>query len=336
MQSTLLGFSADEIGAIVRGMGEPDFRARQICEWMYKKHAVDFKEMTNLPAKLRDRLAAEYSVGRNPPQHEVESRDGTRKYLYGVGDNRHVEAAVIPDKERRTLCLSTQVGCRRGCRFCFTARTPFAGNLSAAEIINQYSSSPERDAITNIVFMGMGEPLDNIDAVLKALDIFTADYAFAMSPTRLTVSTVGIIPALERYLCETRAHLALSLNSPFAEERARLMPSEKENPIADIVKLLRGHDWTGQRRLTFEYIMFEGVNDSDRHAEALARLLRGLECRVNLIPFNSGEGMSLRPAAPAAIAAFQTALRKSGVRVTIRKSKGADIAAACGQLVARR
>ena len=336
MNPTLLGASADEIGAIARGMDEPDFRARQLCEWIYKKHAVDFDVMSNLPANLRAILAEEYSVGRNPPQHEVASRDGTRKYLYGVGDGRHVEAAVIPDRERRTLCLSTQAGCRRGCRFCFTARTAFAGNLSAGEIINQYSSSPERDAITNIVFMGMGEPLDNIDAVSKALDIFTADYAFAMSPTRLTVSTVGIIPALERYLCETRAHLALSLNSPFAEERARLMPSEQENPIAEIVKILRDHDWTGQRRLTFEYIMFARLNGSEKHAEALARLLRGLECRVNLIPFNTGEGMKLRPASAETIAAFQATLRKRGVRATIRKSKGADIAAACGQLVARR
>ncbi len=336
MHSTLLGTSVDEISAIVRDMGEPGFRARQICEWVYKKHAVDFEGMTNLSAQLRGRLAEEYSVGRNPPQCWVESHDGTRKYLYHLGEDRAVEAAVIPDKDRRTLCLSTQVGCRRGCRFCFTARTAFAGNLSVGEIINQYSSSPERDSITNIVFMGMGEPLDNIDAMLKALEIFTADYAFAMSPTRLTVSTVGIMPELERYLAEARSHLAISLNSPFSGERAQLMPSETSNPIAKIVKLLRGYDWSGQRRLTFEYIMFAGVNDTERHAEALARMLKGLECRVNLIPFNTGEGMKLQSAAPDVIAAFQASLRKSGVRVTIRKSKGIDIAAACGQLVARR
>jgi 23S rRNA (adenine2503-C2)-methyltransferase len=256
--------------------------------------------------------------------------------MFPAGDDRRIETALIPDRERRTICLSTQAGCRRACRFCFTAKSGFAGNLEAWAIINQYASCPQREQIDNIVFMGMGEPFDNCDEVFKALEIFTADYGYALSPSRITVSTVGVIAGIERYLRECRSHLAISLNSPFPEERLQLMPAEQGDPIKDVLRILRREDWSGQRRLTFEYIMFRGVNDAPRHSRELARLLKGLECRVNLIAFNEGEGIDFQASERAVIEDFQDDLRRRGIRTTIRKSKGEDIAAACGQLVLSR
>ncbi len=242
---------------------------------------------------------------------------------------------MIPDGPRRTLCLSTQVGCARGCAICATGTLGLRGNLSAGEIVNQLESLPEREAITNIVYMGMGEPLDNIDAVLESLEVFTAEGGYAMSPRRITVSTIGIHRALERLLSESEAHVAVSLHSPFPAERAELVPAEQSNPIAGTLEILRRRRWDGQRRLSFEYALIDGRNDTTAHATATARLIAGLPALVNLIPVNPAANLGFSPPKPARIDTFARRLSEAGVRTTVRTSRGADIEAACGLLAGR-
>ena len=331
-QNTLIGLTLNELTAFCDGHGFPRYRAKQIAEWLYAHHASSIQAMSNLPGAIREVLGAEYDMGLTPPARVAESSDGTKKYLFQVRDGQFVETAMIPDADRKTLCVSTQVGCKRACAFCMTGRQHFHGNLGASDILNQYLSCPERDQITNIVYMGMGEPFDNYEAVARSLDIFTADYAMAKSPTRLTVSTVGVIPFMKRYLDEYSSHLAVSLHSPRHEERLRLMPVEKQYPIADVIDMLRSYRFQGQRRLTIEYAMIENINDSTQHAKELTALLKGLHCRVNLIPCNPLPDSSMIPPARPVIEAFQNVLKNAGLVTTIRKSKGQDILAACGLL----
>jgi 23S rRNA (adenine2503-C2)-methyltransferase len=332
----LLGRTLDELRAIAAEAALPPFAADQLAGWLYRQHATGFEEMTNLPKAARAALAARYDVGRCPPAAEAVSSDGTKKYLFPTAAGGPVETAFIPDAGRATLCVSTQSGCRRACRFCHTGRIGFYGNLTAGEILNQYASLPERDAVTNLVFMGMGEPLDNLDATLRSVGALTAAWGYAMSPTRITVSTIGLLPALQRLIDETRVHIALSLHSPFPDERRRFLPAEGQHPAAAAIDALRRARIGGQRRVMIEYIGFAGVNDTPRHAEALARLLRGLRCRVNLIPFNPWPGAPLAPSPRAALEAFQHVLKARDIMTTIRRSRGADIAAACGMLRGER
>jgi 23S rRNA (adenine2503-C2)-methyltransferase len=260
------------------------------------------------------------------------SRDGTRKYLFRAGEGRFVEAAYIPEEDRATLCLSTQVGCKMACVFCATGRQGFQGHLDAGRILNQYLSLPEREKVTNVVYMGMGEPLDNLEAVLRSLAVLTAPGAVGMSPRKITVSTVGILPALRDFLDRSEVHLALSLHSPFPDERRGLMPVQGPNPAAELLALLRARDWSGQRRLSFEYIMFAGINDDEAHARELVRLLNGLRCRVNLIHWHAVPGAELQGSSREAMEAFQAVLKGKGLVTTIRRSRGLDIQAACGLL----
>ncbi len=329
----MFGKTLIELEAVCLAFDEKAYRARQMAEWIYKKHAVTLESMTTVSKNFRERLR-EAGIGIQTVSFSRErvSQDGTRKYLFPLAEGSAVEAAVIPDRERRTLCLSTQAGCKWNCRFCMTGKQGFDRDLTPAEIVNQYASLPDRDSISNIVFMGMGEPFDNTEAVLKSVNIFTADYGYAMSPSRITVSTVGILPGMRQYLRETRSHLAVSLHSPFSDERAELIPAEKKYPLSDMIALLREFPLTGQRRLTFEYLLIDGYNDSERHARALVRLLNPLRCRVNLIPLNNGSDTDLKPSPPERIRAFQKILMAKGRTATIRKSKGQDIWAACGML----
>ncbi|NCC49868.1 MAG: 23S rRNA (adenine(2503)-C(2))-methyltransferase RlmN [Spartobacteria bacterium] len=336
MRAYLFGKVLAELRELVLEMGLPGFRAGQLAEWLYGKHCVDIGAMTTLSKSLREMLSEKYEVGRLPYEQVAVSADGCRKYLFPTHEGAHVESALIPDADRATLCVSTQVGCKRKCAFCMTGLQGFQGQLSAGEILNQYASCPEREVITNVVYMGMGEPLDNLDAVMKSIDVFTSDYGYAKSPTRLTVSTVGILAGLPRFIEGCQAHLAISLHSPFDEERVRLIPAQRSNPIREVVRLLKGYDFGRQRRLTFEYALFAGVNDSEEHARETVRLLNGLRCRVNLIPFNPAPEIPLRPASREKVEAFQELLKDKGVVTTIRKSKGQDIAAACGLLSTRR
>jgi len=328
----LLGQTLEELRALAAPLGLPPYAARQMADWLYAKHADSVAAMTNLPRRAREALAAEYEIGRRPPVRRAASSDGTLKYLFPAGEGRFVETAVIPDGARATLCLSTQVGCRRACRFCATGKQGFHGNLTAGEILNQYAALPERGRITNIVYMGMGEPLDNVEAVLRSVEVFTAPWGYALSPSRVTVSTVGIRPALARLIAESRCHIAISLHSPFPEERRRLAPAEAAHPIAETLAELRAARIGGQRRIMIEYIPFAGLNDTPRHAAALAALLRGLRCRINLIPFNAVSDAGLAPSDRPRIEAFQAELRRRGFVATIRASRGADIEAACGLL----
>ena len=328
----LLGLTLAELQALAKELGMPGFAAKQIAAWLYDKKVASIDEMTNLSLKHRELLKEAYEVGAEAPVDAMRSVDGTVKYLYRVGEGHFVEAVYIPDGDRATLCVSSQVGCKMNCKFCMTGKQGFSAHLTAGQIINQINSLPERDRLTNVVMMGMGEPLDNLDEVLKALDIMTAPYGYAWSPKRVTLSTVGLRKGLRRFLEETDCHLAVSLHSPIPLQRRELMPAEKAFSIVEIVDLLRGYDFSKQRRLSFEYILFKGVNDSPLHARELVKLLRGLDCRVNLIRFHAIPGVDLSGCDMEAMTAFRNYLTSHGVFTTIRASRGEDILAACGML----
>ena len=367
MKTKLLGKTPEELKRIVTEEGLPGFTAQQIAQWMYVRKVRSIDEMTNISKAGRQKLSEKYEVGVGGYAGMAESADGTKKYLFPVGVNdgigqdgrmehlsadahedapaagqwrgemetKAVEAVMIPDGDRATLCVSSQSGCRMGCRFCMTGRQGFHGHLSAAEILSQFLAVDEADRLTNAVFMGMGEPLDNYDSVMRAIEVLTADWGFGWSPKRITVSTIGVLPSLKRYLDESKCHLAVSLHDPFPEERLSMMPVEKAWHIEDIIRLIRQYDFSGQRRVSFEYTMFAGFNDSVRHADALVRLLRGLECRVNLIRFHKIPDFPYECSPEPIMKRFQERLNRSGIVATIRASRGEDILAACGMLAGR-
>lgn len=318
--------------SVTKNLGMPGFAAKQIASWLYDKKVSSIDEMTNLSLKHRELLKGEYEVGVSAPVDEMRSVDGTVKYLYRVDDNRFVEAVYIPDDDRATLCVSSQVGCKMNCKFCMTGKQGFTANLTAAGILNQIISLPERDKLTNVVMMGMGEPLDNLDEVLKALEVMTASYGFAWSPKRITLSTVGLRKGLQRFIEESDCHLAISLHSPVPSQRSELMPAERAFSITEIADLLKNYDFSKQRRLSFEYIVFKGVNDSLIYAKELVKLLRGLDCRMNLIRFHAIPGVDLEGTDMETMTAFRDYLTSHGLFTTIRASRGEDIFAACGML----
>lgn len=332
MKEPLFGKTLDELIPIVKEAGLPAFTARQIAEWLYTHMTRDIDGMTNLSKKAREGLKEKYTIGHSAPSGVIESSDGTKKYLFPVAGGKFIEAAYIPEKDRSTLCLSSQVGCRMGCHFCMTGMQGFQGNLTPGEMLNQLVSIPEADFITNLVYMGMGEPFDNTANVIKSIKILTSEWGFAMSPRRITVSTIGIIPGIRDFLRETDAHLAVSMHSPFHEERKKLMPAENKYPLEEIMKVIKGYDWGRQRRISFEYIMFRGINDSEAHIRALVKMLGGLRCRVNLIRFHSIPGRPYESSSDDTIRAFRDKLTASGITTTIRASRGEDIMAACGML----
>ena len=388
----LLGKTLAELQTIAIEAGLPRFVGKQLCEWIYRKRVTSFEQMTNISLKARQALQERYVIGRTEPTAEAVSKDGTRKYLFPIQaempDNRsndsekrtrstqrstlnYIECVYLPEDGRVTLCVSTQAGCKMGCKFCMTGTLGFHGNLTADAILAQILHFPD---LTNLVLMGEGEPMDNIDHVLRALNVLTSDWGLAWSPKRITVSTVGILKAsplpspdgkgeqkisLQRFLEETDCHLAISLHNPNPEERAAIMPAERLTPISHVLDLVRQYDWSKQRRLSFEYICWAGVNDDIAHAKQLLRLVSGLPCRVNLIRFHqtsdtqaSPKDSNLQtlkqaqraqtsyqsqPSFPASdeqrMIAFRDYLSAHGVTCTIRRSRGEDILAACGMLV---
>jgi 23S rRNA (adenine2503-C2)-methyltransferase len=329
----LMGMTLKELQGVSENLSLPAYTAKQIADWLYKKKVKSINEMTNISAEKRQELSNLYEIGNQPFVDSMVSTDGTKKYLFPVKENKQtIETVFIPSKERATLCVSSQIGCKMGCVFCLTGKQGFSGQLTANEIINQIQSIPESDELTNIVFMGMGEPLDNVEEVLKVLEILTSPYGYAWSPKRVTVSTIGIIPGLKRFFQESNCHIAISLHSPFHEERLSLMPSEKVFRAESIIELLHEYDFAHQRRLSFEYIMFEGVNDSTAHAKALARLLKGLVCRVNIIGFHAIPGVNFKSSNIQTMEKFRDQLNSQGIICTIRESRGKDILAACGML----
>ena len=328
----LLGMTLDELQSVVRGLGMPKFAAKQIASWLYDKKVSSIDEMTNLSLKHREALGAEYEVGGIPPVEAMHSVDGTIKYLFQVGEKNFVEAVYIPDDDRATLCVSSQVGCKMNCKFCMTGKQGFTTNLTANQILNQISSLPERDKLTNVVLMGMGEPLDNLDEVLKALEVLTAPYGYGWSPKRITLSSIGLRKGLQRFIEESDCHLAISLHSPVPSQRLDLMPAERAFSITEIVDLLKNYDFSKQRRLSFEYSVFKGVNDSLIYAKELVKLLRGVDCRINLIRFHAIPGVDLEGTDMETMVTFRDYLTLHGVFSTIRASRGEDIFAACGML----
>ena len=328
----LYGKTLSQLEALCNRLEMPRFAAKQIARWLYDKHATTIEAMSDLSARHRALLAETYEVGLTAPEKVSISTDGTKKYLYRTSQNHFIESAYIPDGDRATLCISSQAGCRMGCRFCATGRQGLQHSLSTNEILNQIESLPERERLTNVVFMGMGEPLDNLDSLLPALEVLTSAWGFGWSPTRITVSTAGVASRLERFLEATQVHLAVSLHNPFPHERAEIMPIEKAWPIREVVEILRRYDFTHQRRVSFEYIVMSGLNDSPRHIRELCRLLDGIKCRINLIRFHKIPGSPYFSPDDRAMIAFRDALTAKGIHTTIRTSRGEDIQAACGLL----
>lgn len=328
----LYGQTLPQLEALCNRLEMPRFAAKQIARWLYDKHATTIEAMSDLSARHRALLAETYEVGFTSPEKVSISADGTKKYLYRTSQNHFIESAYIPDGDRATLCISSQAGCRMGCRFCATGRQGLQHSLSTNEILNQIESLPERERLTNVVFMGMGEPLDNLDSLLPALEVLTSAWGFGWSPTRITVSTAGVASRLERFLEATQVHLAVSLHNPFPHERAEIMPIEKAWPIREVVEILRRYDFTHQRRVSFEYIVMSGLNDSPRHIRELCRLLDGIKCRINLIRFHKIPGSPYFSPDDRAMIAFRDALTAKGIHTTIRTSRGEDIQAACGLL----
>lgn len=332
MRESLLGKTPDELREVAIKVGLPAFAGKQLAGWLYGRRVRSFDEMTNISKAGRERLKEEYDLGVTMPSTCQVSKDGTKKYLFPMNAGDAVEAVMIPDDDRKTLCVSSQAGCRMGCKFCMTGRQGFHGNLSVAMILSQFIAIDEAADLTNAVFMGMGEPLDNYVNVRRAIEVLTADWGFGWSPKRITLSTIGVLPNLRRYLDENRCHLAVSLHNPFPEERASIMPVQKAWPVEDVVNLIREYDFTGQRRVSFEYTMFAGLNDTKRHADALIRLLKGLECRVNLIRFHKIPDAPYETSPQIVMESFRDRLSNHGITCTIRASRGEDIMAACGML----
>ena len=348
----LLGLTPTELKTVVGSLGMPAFTARQLAQWLYEKHVTTIDEMTNLSKQNRQKLAEQYEVGTMAPIDCQRSKDGTIKYLFPVccdiiaaketGPEQEtrqaketglfVETVFIPDHDRATLCVSCQVGCKMNCLFCQTGKQGWHGNLTAADILNQIVALPEVDRLTNIVFMGQGEPMDNLDAVLRACEVLTADWGFAWSPKRITVSSVGVRGKLKRFLDESACHVAISMHSPLHEQRLQLMPAEKAMPLEETIELLRQYDFTHQRRCSFEYICFGGMNDSPMYGREILCRLEGLECRVNLIRFHEIPGVDLPASDEKRMEALRDYLTAHGITTTIRASRGQDIFAACGLL----
>ena len=336
MQEKLFGKTLEELKALSLNLGLPSFTGRQLCEWLYKKEVSSFEQMTNLSKKARALLSENHELGLQLPVEEQVSIDGTKKYLFTAANGKFIETAYIPDGKRSTVCVSSQVGCKMGCLFCMTGKQGFQGNLTAGEILNQYRSLPERKELTNIVYMGMGEPLDNLSEVLLSLEVLTAEWGFSLSPRRITVSTIGITPAMLEFLNRSEAHLAISLHTPFDEERRKLMPIQQVYPLKEVLKEIRSWDFGRQRRVSFEYILFRDYNDSAAHVNELSRILHGIRCRINLIRFHPIPDTPLESPDESTLEAFRNKLNAKGITTTIRASRGQDIWAACGLLSTKR
>jgi len=336
MREHLFGKTLEELQAVSHGLGLPAFTGRQLAEWLYKKEVSSFEDMTNLSLKARALLSENYDTGIRPPVDVQESVDGTKKYLFSALEGKYIETAFIPDGKRSTICVSSQVGCKMGCLFCMTGKQGFQGNLSSGEILNQYRSIPEWRSITNLVYMGMGEPLDNLDEVLRSLEVLTSDWGFALSPRRITVSTIGITPAMLEFLNRSNAHLAVSLHTPFEEERRKLMPVQQVYPLKEVLKEIKSWDFGRQRRVSFEYILFKDFNDSLKHVNELSRILHGIRCRINLIRFHPIPDTPLESPDEETINSFKEKLNAKGIISTIRASRGQDIWAACGLLSTKK
>lgn len=340
IKPSLIGMTLEELQDVAYRGKMPRFVGKQLAEWLYDKKITSFDEMANISKKNKQWLAENYIIGRDKPCKSTKSADGTVKYLFNVGEGNTVESVYIPDKDRATLCVSSQAGCKMNCYFCATGKLGFRKQLTAAQIMNQILSippAPEKGfepmtPLTNLVFMGMGEPLDNFREVEKVIRILTSDWGFGWSPKRITVSTVGKLPQLKELLDNTQVHVAISVHTADAAQRESMMPAQKAFPISSVMKMLSGYDFSHQRRLSLEYIMWRGVNDDIAHAEMLIKLIGKVDCRVNLIRYHAIPGVDLYPCSEERMMMFRNILNQHGITATIRASRGEDIAAACGML----
>jgi 23S rRNA (adenine2503-C2)-methyltransferase len=336
----LIGMNLAELQDVAYKGGMPRFVGKQLAEWIYGKGAESFDEMVNISKRNKEWLAENYEIGREAPRKSARSQDGTVKYLFLVGNGLTVESVYIPDRDRATLCVSSQAGCKMNCYFCATGKMGFKKNLTAAQIINQVLSIPPRPAkgeatmtpLTNVVFMGMGEPLDNFQEVERAIEIMTAPWGLAWSPKRITVSTVGKLPQIKELLDRTQVHVAISVHTADTAQRESMMPAQKAFPVQAVMRMLQAYDFSHQRRLSLEYIMWRGVNDDVAHADMLVKLIGDIDCRVNLIRFHAIPGVELHPASEERMLMFRNYLNSKGITATIRASRGEDIDAACGML----
>ena len=329
---SLFGKTLNELTALAIDLGLPKFTGKQMAEWLYQKDISSIEEMTNLSKKAREILNSKYEFGLVNSTKVQESVDGTKKYLFPTIQGKFIETAMIPDDDRKTVCVSSQVGCKMGCLFCMTGKQGFQGQLTAGEIVNQIRNISEWHEVTNIVYMGMGEPFDNLEEVLKSLEILTSEWGFAMSPRRITVSTIGIVPGMVTFLNQSEAHLAVSMHTPFDDERQKLMPVQVAYPLAEVIREIKSWDFGRQRRVSFEYIVFKGLNDSSRHVQELCKILNGIKCRINLIRFHTIPGTPLEGTDENTLQKFKEKLNEKGILTTIRASRGQDIYAACGLL----
>lgn len=340
----LLGKTYDELCEICVELGCKRYVARQLSDWLYKKRVVSFEEMTNISTTVREKLAARWQIGRTSPIAEYKSKDGTIKYLFRVANHSFIETVFIPEGQRKTICVSSQIGCRMGCKFCMTATLDFGGNLQPSDLLNQifaiinlHSNLDEEISHWNVVFMGEGEPLDNTESLLRTVDILTSPTGCSWSPFRITLSTVGIASEVRKWLIQTKCHIAISLHTPFTVERRDIMPIEQKHPLQETLNVLSEFDFTHQRKLSFEYIVWSGVNDSNRHIAKLVEYCRLLHARINLIPFHkapeNANRTSYEPATEYRLLEIQTKLNQCRIIATIRKTRGEDIWAACGMLV---
>ena len=328
----LFGRTLSQLDSIVKRMDMPGYTASQIAGWLYKHRVSNIEQMSNISKANREKLSAHYDIGISDPVEVQTSVDGTKKYMFQLLQGGYIESAYIPDGKRHTLCISSQLGCRMGCTFCMTGKQGFQGQLSSGQILNQIRSIPETTLLTNIVYMGMGEPFDNMDSVMQSLEILTAEYGFGMSPRRITVSTIGITPAMKVFLEHSNCHLAVSLHSPFEEERRRLMPIEHAHSLSEVLSTIKNASIEKQRRVSFEYIVFKDMNHSERHVRELAKILNGIRCRVNLLRYHPIPGVPLSSPSDDILERFKIGLENKGIITTIRRSRGQDIYAACGLL----
>jgi 23S rRNA (adenine2503-C2)-methyltransferase len=330
-KGSLCGLSADEISKLA---GTDNSVTLRITNAIYKKGKEDISLLQGVSRKVRDELISTFRSGLYPPSASVSSTDGTVKYLFRNDKSQEFETVFLSDEKRKTVCISSQSGCRMGCPFCATGRYGFRGDLEAGDIVNQVISIPERATVTHVVFMGMGEPLDNIDNVLKACSILTAEWGLALSPRNITVSTVGITAGISRFLSESECNLALSLYSPFPDERIAVVPAEKHNPVIDIIEMLKVFPLKKKRRISLAYVMMKGINDTDDHLTELKNLLHGSRIRVNLLPYHKVPGDPNISSSTETMMKFKHELVISGISSSIRKSRGVDVYAACGLLAA--
>lgn len=340
MGTDLRDMTLDEVEQVVADAGAPPYRARQILHWLHARGAQSFDEMRDLPASLREHLTQKFAIGAAAQSFVSRSIDSTRKLLIRLADGEDIESVIIPSDGRVTLCMSSQVGCALACEFCATARMGLHRNLTASEMLSQIHAATRQlsadEQFTNFVFMGMGEPLANYPRLIRTLTIMTSEWGMGISPRRITVSTVGLVPMMERLLAEIPVNLAVSLHATTNELRDRLAPINKRYPLEVLLGACRNLPLKRRARITFEYVMLAGVNDSLADAKRLVKLLAPMRSKVNLIFYNPLEGSPLATSSRAAVEAFQAVLRNGNLTATIRESRGLDIAAACGQLYAEQ